>query len=87
MNDFDTCKIAKDNIEMMREKVRNIDVGYLGLDKKEEEEETKVDVGTQPIAEELLVEKEKVEPEEMAVKGSDNGDEDESIRETMKYNG
>ena len=39
------------------------------------------------LAEELLVEKEKVEPEEMAVKGSDNGDEDESIRETMKYNG
>ena len=40
-----------------------------------------------PNYNQMFIEKEKVEPEEMAVKGSDNGDEDESIRETMKYNG
>ena len=86
MNDYETCKIAKNNIDSMREKVKNIDVGYLGLDKKEEEE-TKVDVGTQPEGD-LLVEKEekKVEQEEMAVKASEEGDEEESIRETMKIN-
>ena len=83
MDDYETCKIAKDYIDLMREKVKNIDVGYLGLDQKEEEE-TKVDVGTGPI-EELLVNK--VNQEEIAVKGSENGDEDESIRETVKYNG
>ena len=83
MDDYETCKIAKDDIDLMREKVKNIDVGYLGLDQKEEEE-TKVDVGTGPI-EELLVNK--VNQEEIAVKGSENGDEDESIRETVKYNG
>ena len=88
MQDFETCKIAKNNIDIWREKVKNIDVGYLGLDKKEEEEETKVDVGTQPIEEDLLVEKEekKVEQEEMAVKASENGDEDEDVREMVKYN-
>ena len=81
MDDFETCNTAKKNIDILREKVKNIDVGYI-LGKKEEEE-TKIDVGTSP---EIFEEKEPAKQEEMAVKGSENGDEDESIRETMKYN-
>ena len=88
MNDYETCKIAKNNIDIMREKVKNIDVGYLSIKEKEEkEEEKKVDVGTQPN-EEMLIEKknDKIEQEEVAVKEPENGDEDESIRETVKFN-
>ena len=87
MEDYETCKIAKNNIEFLREKVRSIDVGFLGLDKKDEKEEKKIDVGTEPIDEELLIEKDKVEQKDIAVKISDeNGDEDESVREMVKYN-
>ena len=81
MDDFETCHTAKKNIDILREKVRSIDVGYI-LNKQEEE--TKVDVGTQPMEEEFP-EKEPVK-QEMAVKAEENGDEDESVRETMKYN-
>ena len=85
LNDYDTCNTAKKKIDLLREKVKSIDSGlYLG--EKNEEVSTKVDVGTQPM-EVLLVEKEKkVEQEEIAVKSSEIGDEDESIRETVKYN-
>lgn len=86
INDFDTCKVAKNTIEALREKVRNIDIGYLGYNKKNEEEEKKDDI-TEPSEEVLLQEKEKEIPQqEIAVKGSEIGDEDESVRETVKYN-
>ena len=86
LNDYDTCDIAKKKIELLKEKVKSIDSGlYLG-NEKNEEESAKIDIGAQPV-EDLLVEKEKiVGQEEMAVKGSEVGDEDESIRETVKYN-
>lgn len=81
MDDFETCHTAKKNIDILRGKVKSIDVGYI-LNKQEEQ--TKVDVGTQPMEEEIP-EKEPIK-QEMAVKAEENGDEDESVRETMKYN-
>ena len=50
VNDWDTCKIAKNQIDSLRDKVRAIDVGYLGF--KKEVETGVVDVGTEPIEEE-----------------------------------
>ena len=81
VNDWDTCKIAKNTIDNLREKVRAIDVGYLGF-RKEEEEPGVVDVGTEPIEEE----KDNVIQEDIAVKDSEIGDENESIREMIRYN-
>ena len=49
VNDWDTCKIAKNQIDTLRDKVRAIDVGYLGFRK---DEGGLVDVGTEPIEEE-----------------------------------
>ena len=86
LDDYEMCKIAKENIDTMKEKVKSIDVEHYGLNaKKENEEEEKIEAGANP-EDELLVEKdnEKVEQEDVTVKGSENGDEDESIRETMK---
>ena len=80
VNDWDTCKIAKNQIDSLRDKVRAIDVGYLGF--KKEVEAGVVDVGTEPIEEE----KENVIQEDIAVKESENGDENESVREMIKYN-
>jgi len=80
VNDWDTCKIAKNQIDSLRDKVRAIDVGYLGF--KKEVETGVVDVGTEPIEEE----KENVIQEDIAVKESENGDENESVREMIKYN-
>lgn len=78
MDDFDTCKVAQNNIEFLREQVKNIDIGYLGLGKEKEEE--KVEPKVEPIPER--------EPKQqnLAVKSSELGDEDESVRETVKYN-
>ena len=81
VNDWDNCKIAKNTIDNLREKVRAIDVGYLGF-RKEEEEPGVVDVGTEPIEEE----KDNVIQEDIAVKDSEIGDENESIREMIRYN-
>jgi centrosomal protein CEP104 len=91
IDDYEMCKIAKENIDTMREKVKSINVGDYGLnqekekEKEKEEEEQKDEAGTHP-EEELLVEKDQnnVEQEDGAVKGSENGDEDASVRETMK---
>ena len=80
VNDWDTCKIAKNQIDALRDKVRAIDVGYLGF--KKEVETGVVDVGTEPIEEE----KENIIQEDIAVKESENGDENESVRELIKYN-
>ena len=78
MDDFDICKVAQNNIEFLREQVKNIDIGYLGLGK--EKEEKKVEPVVEPIPER--------EPKQqyLAVKNSELGDEDESVRETVKYN-
>ena len=80
VNDWDTCKIAKKQIDNLRDKVRAIDVGYLGY--KKDSEEGFVDVGTEPIEEE----KENVIQEDIVVKEPEIGDENESIREMIKYN-
>ena len=80
VNDWDTCKIAKNQIDALRDKVRAIDVGYLGF--KKEVETGVVDVGTEPIEEE----KENIIQEDIAVKESENGDENESVRELIKFN-
>lgn len=77
INDFDTCKITKNNIELMRDKVRSILV--YPQEEKPPEEERLVEQGTQPIEDEKKVEQEKI-----AVKNSQNGDEDESVREAVK---
>lgn len=79
MDDFNICKIAQNNIELLREQVRNIDIGYLCLG--EEKEEKKLEPVVEPIPER--------EPKQqyIAVKSSEKlGDEDESVRETVKYN-
>ena len=70
----------KNQIDNLREKVRAIDVGYLGF--KKDNEGGLVDVGTEPIEEE----KENVIQENLTVKESEIGDENESIREMIKYN-
>ena len=77
MDDFNISKIAQNNIEFLREQVKNIDIGYLGLEKENEEE--KVEPIVEPIPER--------EPKQqlIAVKSSELGDEDESVRETVKY--
>jgi len=80
VNDWDTCKIAKNQIDNLREKVRAIDVGYLGF--KKDSEGGFVDVGTEPMEDE----KENVIQEDITVKESEIGDENESIREMIKYN-
>ena len=61
-------------------KVRAIDVGYLGF--KKDEEGGLVDVGTEPIEDE----KENVIQEDITVKESEIGDENESIRQIIRYN-
>lgn len=78
MDDFDTCKVAQNNIEFLREQVKNIDIGYLGLGKEKEEE--KVEPKVEPIPERDPIQ------QHLAVKSSELGDEDESVRETVKYN-
>ena len=80
MKDWDTCKIAKNQIDALRDKVRAIDVGYLGF--KKDEEGGLVDVGTEPIEDE----KENVIQEDITVKESEIGDENESIRQIIRYN-
>ena len=89
IDDYEMCKIAKENIDTMREKVKSINVEDYGLnqEKEKEEEEQKNEAGTHP-EEDLLVEKDQnnAKQEDVTVKGSGNGDEDESIRETMKVN-
>ena len=80
VKDWDTCKIAKNQIDALRDKVRAIDVGYLGF--KKDEEGGLVDVGTEPIEDE----KENVIQEDITVKESEIGDENESIRQIIRYN-
>ena len=69
VEDWDTCKIVKNQIDNLREKVREIDVGYLGF----KDEGGLVDEGTQPVEEE----KENIIQEDITVKESENGDENE----------
>ena len=78
VEDWDTCKIVKNQIDNLREKVREIDVGYLGF----KDEGGLVDEGTQPVEEE----KENIIQEDITVKESENGDENESIREKIRFN-
>ena len=79
VDDWDTCKIAKNKIDELREKVKEIDVGYLGFKK---DEGGYVDEGTQPAEEE----KENIIQEDITVKESEIGDENESIREKIRFN-
>ena len=79
VDDWDTCKIAKNKIDELREKVKEIDVGYLGYKK---DEGGYVDEGTQPAEEE----KENIIQEDITVKESEIGDENESIREKIRFN-
>lgn len=78
VEDWDTCKIVKNQIDNLREKVREIDVGYLGF----KDEGGLVDEGTQSVEEE----KENIIQEDITVKESENGDENESIREKIRFN-
>jgi centrosomal protein CEP104 len=78
VEDWDTCKIVKIQIDNLREKVREIDVGYLGF----KDEGGFVEVGTQPVEEE----KENIIQEDITVKESENGGENESIREKIRFN-
>ena len=78
VEDWDTCKIVKNQIDNLREKVREIDVGYLGF----KDEGGVVDEGTQPVEEE----KENIIQEDITVKESEIGDENESIREKIRFN-
>ena len=78
VEDWDTCKIVKNQIDNLREKVREIDVGYLGF----KDEGGLVDEGTQPVEEE----KENIIQEDITVKESEIGDENESIREKIRFN-
>ena len=78
VEDWDTCKIVKNQIDNLREKVREIDVGYLGF----KDEGGLVDEGTQPVEEE----KENIIQEDITVKESENCDENESIREKIRFN-
>ena len=78
VEDWDTCKIVKNQIDNLREKVREIDVGYSGF----KDEGGLVDEGTQPVEEE----KENIIQEDITVKESEIGDENESIREKIRFN-
>ena len=79
VQDWDTCKIAKNKIDELREKVKEIDVGYLRFKK---DEGGFVDECTQPNEEE----KENIIQEDITVKESEIGDENESIREKIRFN-